>query len=269
MVRFLRSVATSVTLDKLTVVKGGAKLPDHGAGPFLTIDQVAVLAVADEKTIELADHEQLRKESFELASGYMRQLAVAISKGGQEAMRFLNDLQRKKDAAVASTNRKFEEVKGYNDKRVDAFKLMLQGVATIKFESTVILKTAGMFAGPAGILIGLGYDVLVKAIKDANSSADADVVTVTIEAAEEEGGKTVKEEAQQHVAEKGTEMWHDYVTKLDEELSKLYRQVGENRLNTKKMRGVLKRLSRAEARATKVVGSPAAVTRRRQAESQR
>ncbi|HEV7223193.1 MAG TPA: hypothetical protein VGN42_10870 [Pirellulales bacterium] len=251
LVRFLRSVATNVALDKLTVVKGGAKLLDHGTGPFLTIDQVATLEIAGEKTIETADQDRLKKDAFDLASGYMGHLAVALSKGGEAALQFLNDLQRQKDSAAISLNRKFAEVQVYNDKRVDAAKMVLQGLAAIKFGSTITLKTAAMFTGLAGFAIEMGFDVAVKTI-DAKSAQDADVVAVVVDNAKQEG--------EQEAAEKGTEWWHAYITKMDQELQKLSRQANENRLSAKKMGGVTKRLSRAESNAAKAVGSPSAVS---------
>jgi hypothetical protein len=56
LLRFLRSVATTVAIDKLTVVEGGGGSHAHPMGPFPAVDQIIVRLVAGEKTIELASH---------------------------------------------------------------------------------------------------------------------------------------------------------------------------------------------------------------------
>ena len=254
--RLLQSVATMVALDKLTVIKGGATLPNHNTGPFPTLDQLAITLFAGEMLIETGDRDQIDLEKSKLMNIYIHEFVVAIAAGAHSTARFFIEKEAVKTRAKLSIDAKFAKAQHYNSTRVSAAKTMVASAAVVKFQSTVVLKTAAMFTGWAGFGVELGFEIITDAIGDYNKAKDANAVVVIVESALDETPSEILEE----IPEKSTEKWHTYVNQLDQEISKLSRQVQEKRGSPKKGRNRPKRLANAEARAVKAAGSKAGLS---------
>jgi hypothetical protein len=253
--RFLESVATMVAIDKLTVVQGGAKLPNHNKGPFPTLDQMVITVFAGEMTIDTGDRKQIDAEKSLLMNQYVRQFLTAVAGGGAATGQFYRDKRVAKNLAKKSLDEKFAKVQKYNSVRLAAAQAMVVSAATLQLGSTIVLKTVGNFAPAIGTAIELGYDIVIDAIKDYESAEKANAVVVVINSTIDETVEEAVETALKKFPEKSTEMWDRYVQDLNEELSKRTRQVREKRGNNKKMKGRQKGLTRAQARATQVAGS--------------
>jgi hypothetical protein len=253
--RFLESVATMVAIDKLTVVQGGAKLPNHNTGPFPTLDQMAISIFAGEMSIDTGDRKQIDAEKSLLMNRYLHQFVDAVGEGGASTQQFYRDKQVAKTLAKKSIDDKFAKVQKYNSVRLAAAQAMVVTAATVQLGSTIVLKTAGIYAPAIGTAVELGYDIAIDAIQDYESAEKANAVVVVANSAIEKTIEEAKEKASESVLKKSSEMWDRYVQDLDAELTKRTRQVRENRGNKKKMRHRQKRLTQAEARATQVAGS--------------
>lgn len=243
--RFFRSVATAVAMDKLTVVKGGVNLPDSGTGPFMTVSKAIVLAIAPEKSVETASPEALKSEVSKLVSEYTQQLLKTMD-GGVPMLLF--NLEQKKLAAVNSMNKKFEDAQAYNNEKVNGIKELLRDLIAIKFASTVFVKTASNFVPIWGLAIDLGFDVVVKSIDktaQSKSEPDADVLQIIDDTAEDVLKDKGKEVGSEFVVEKVAEKLLD-VKVLKAELSKLERQMREQRLSAKKLRNKPKNIARTK-----------------------
>lgn len=237
--KFFHSVATAVAIDKLTIVKGGVNLPDSGTGPFMTISNAIVLAVTPGKTVETASHDDLEKEVKKLVSNYTLQFLKAID-GGVPMLLF--SLEQKKIAAVNSVKKKFEEAQAYNNEKIQGINDLLKAAIAIKFASTVFVKTATKFVPFWGTAIDLAYDVSLEATKGMNGDPKASLVRVIAE----EGTKEIAEDMLTEKAEKATgKLFGEGL--LKEELSKLERQMKEQRLSTKKLRNHPEKISRTKA----------------------
>ena len=258
--RLLQSVATMVALDKLTVIKGGATLPNHNTGPFPTLDQLAITLIAGEMLVETGDPGQIDLEKSRLMKIYIQEFVGAIASGSQATAKFFIEKDALKARAKLSIDAKFAKAQQYNSTRVSAAKTMVASAAVVKFQSTVVLKTAAIFAGWAGFGVELGFEIITDAIGDYNKSKDSNAVVVIVESALDETSSEMSEEIQTELVEKSTEKWDSYVNQLDHEISKLSRQVQEKRGNRKKRQGQAKRLASAEARAAKVAGSRAGLS---------
>lgn len=235
---FFHSVATAVAIDKLTIVKGGVNLPDSGTGPFMTISNAIVLAVAPGKSVELASQNDLEKEVNKLVTDYTQQL-LKVMDGGVPV--FLFSLDQRKTAAINSSKKKLDDAMAYNDEKIKRINDLLKGAIAIKFASTVFVKTASKFV-PFGTAIDLAYDVALEATKGMNGDPKASLVRVITE----EGSKEIAEELLTEKAEKATgKLFGEGL--LKEELGKLERQMMEQRLSTKKLRNHPEKISRTKA----------------------
>lgn len=241
---FFHSVATAVAIDKLTIIKGGVKLPDPGTGPFMTISKAIVLAVAPGKTVETASQDELEKEVNKLVSDYTQQFLKAMD-GGVPMLLF--SLEQKKIAAVNSMKKKFEDALEYNNEKIKGINDLLKGAIAIKFASTVFVKTASKFVPFGGTAIDLAYDVSLEATKGMNGDPKASLVRVITE----EGSKEVAEELLTEEAKKVTGKRFGE-EQLKAELSKLERQMEEKLISSKKLRNHSKKISRTSGELDKV-----------------
>ena len=229
LVRLFKHTASAIAIDNLTKVQWDGLL----------------------KTVQTGTAAEIQNQTSVLAGQFMEEFTTQTGLGGAEACAYLEQLAKRKETATESTKTKFADALANNLAQVEFAKGMVKGLSAVKFGSTVILKTAGLFTGIGGFLVDLGYEVAIKLVESQDDAAGATVVAVV--------QKEVAEEIQEEGTEKSAEAWKNHVTKLDDQLTKHQRQLKDNRLSSKKRRGVTKRYSRLEAQGNKLAGKASKV----------
>jgi hypothetical protein len=107
--------------------------------------------------IDLGDQRKIEADARNRADKLMDQLHEAMALGPSSVQAFVADQERKKVQARAALQKKLDEALQAGRNWEKAFGWTVKGLSVIKFGSTVTIKVAALFTGPAGMGIDFAY----------------------------------------------------------------------------------------------------------------
>jgi len=107
--------------------------------------------------VELGDQRKIEADARNRAEKLMDQLHEAMQLGPSAVQAFIEDQERKKTQARATLQKKIDEALQAGRNWEQAFGWTVKGLSVLKFGSTVTIKVAALFTGPAGMGIDFAY----------------------------------------------------------------------------------------------------------------
>jgi hypothetical protein len=107
--------------------------------------------------VDLGDQRKIEADARNRAEKLMGMLHEAMQQGPGAVQAFIEDQERKKVQARAALQKKIDEALKAGRNWEKAFGWTVKGLSVIKFGSTVTVKVAALFTGPAGMGIDFAY----------------------------------------------------------------------------------------------------------------
>jgi hypothetical protein len=107
--------------------------------------------------VDLGNQRKIEAEARNRAGKLMDQLQQAMSLGPTAVQAFVEEQERRKVQARAALQKKLDEAMEAGRNWEKAFGWTVKGLSVVKFASTVTIKVASLFTGPAGMGIDFAY----------------------------------------------------------------------------------------------------------------
>jgi hypothetical protein len=151
--------------------------------------------------VELGDEGKIKAETDKETLRLWDVFLVRAAKGPREVKKFLESKEIHRADCLGTIQQVFRDAGEINRDIIEETKRGIIRLSAIKCASTVVLKTAGLFAPAPAFLVSIGYDVALDVIKDWDKAEDAGVVGVATKTAATEGSKELAQKFAEEEAE--------------------------------------------------------------------
>jgi hypothetical protein len=179
---FFRSIGRTVVLERHT--------HRRSQGLIISVDVEQDGSIQDEVKAEVALLE--------------RDFVAALGHGASEVVRYLNELEVRRDSARAAIEQRYAEAGRDNENRRTVARVAVVGLAVVKASATILMKGASLKKTrlPTPVfLIGTGYDMALELVKDWGKAPEAVLVGIA-----STGGKKLAKKALTTGAHNAAEM---------------------------------------------------------------
>jgi len=133
-------------------------------------DQAATRGFASAE-VNLGDQPKVEAAAHKAADKLLEQFQQTFESGTDAVRSFISALDERKARARASLDTKFAEALKVGSRWVSVFGWTVKGLSTVKFASTVTIKTLSLFTGAAGTGIDWAYSGAQAGLKEFQSDA--------------------------------------------------------------------------------------------------
>jgi hypothetical protein len=140
------------------------------------------------KDIESSKPGDIDVAATQLSTTFRLEFYEAASEGPESAVEYLQTRKRDLDAARASIQSKYDEIKSFDQKMGAAAGWLGRGASVVKFGADVTLEVLALIPG-ASVIVPLVYGGTTSVIENLNRPSDAKVVGLVKEGTKAAAGK--------------------------------------------------------------------------------
>ena len=189
---FLRSVARTKTMARYVKVEW--KSYDESAVINVIYALMPWKGKPGTVEVNLGDQKRIDQETSEETQVLLDTFVTQASQGPSQVTTFLKGQQFVRSSCLDTLNEAFETAKSLNGDVLNEARTAVRNLSIIKCAATIGLKTAALAGGALpGFVLGVGYDITLKVIKDWDSAPDGKLVAITSKVTGKVAKKAVKD----------------------------------------------------------------------------